>query len=142
MLLIQILLVIFFLFALAKVVGRFRSGELSAKGMVLWSLFWVGAAIVVLLPNSTAYVAQHVGVGRGADLVVYSALALLFFIIFRLMVKIELLNKDITKLTRKISLDGATPAKIVVTKQSRNEHTTSVETSRSVRSATQNDALL
>lgn len=111
MLLIQIVLVVFFLFALLKVVGRFRGGELSINGAVLWSLFWVAAAIVALLPNSAAYVAELVGIGRGADLVVYVALVLIFFIIFRLMVKIEMLNKDITKLTRKISLQESTSAK-------------------------------
>ncbi len=101
---IQILLTAFFLFALVKVIGRFRAGDLTKAGLVWWSLFWVAAAVVVLLPNSTAYFAKLVGIGRGADLVVYVSLAGIFFIIFRLMMKIELLNKDITKLTRKIAL--------------------------------------
>lgn len=104
MFVIQILLTIFFLFALVKVIGRWRAGVLSVAGMIWWSLFWVAAIIVVLLPNSTATLAKLVGIGRGADLVVYVALVLIFFIIFRLMIKIELLNKDITKLTRKIAL--------------------------------------
>ncbi len=104
MLIIQILLIIFFLFALIKVVGRFLAGDLTKAGLVWWSLFWIVAAIVVLLPNSTAYFAKLVGIGRGADLVVYVSLAAIFFILFKLMIKIESLNKDITKLTRKIAL--------------------------------------
>lgn len=102
---IQIILIIFFLFALTKVIGRFRAGDLNLAGLIGWSVFWLAAGMVALLPNSTAYFAKLVGIGRGADLVVYAALASLFFIIFRLMVKIEMLNKDITKLTRKISLE-------------------------------------
>lgn len=98
------MLVIFFLFALIKVVARFRVGYLSKGGLVWWSLFWVVAGVVVILPNSTAYFAKLVGIGRGADLVVYVSLVAIFFIIFRLMIKVELLNKDITKLTRKITL--------------------------------------
>ncbi len=105
MLIIQILLVIFFLFALIKVIGRFRAGDLSKMGLIWWALFWIAAAIVVLLPNSTAYFAKLVGIGRGADLVVYVSLAAIFFILFKLMMKVESLNKDITKLTRKIALD-------------------------------------
>ena len=104
MFLIQILLVVFFLFALVKVAGRFKSGDLSLAAMVGWALFWVAAMVVALLPNSTARLAEFVGIGRGADLVVYVALAAIFFILFKLMVKIESLNKEITKLTRKISL--------------------------------------
>lgn len=104
MLAIQILLVVFFLFALIKVVGRWRAGELSLAGLVGWSVFWIMAGAVALLPNSTAQMAKLVGIGRGADLVVYAALAGLFFLIFKLMVKIEKMNKDITKITRKIAL--------------------------------------
>lgn len=112
MLIIQILLVVFFLFALVKVVGRWRAGELTKGGLVGWSLLWVAAGVVVVLPNSTAYFAKLVGIGRGADLVVYVALAVIFFIIFKLMIKIELLNKDITKLTRKFALDDKSNAEI------------------------------
>ncbi len=110
MFLIQILLILFFLFAALKVIGRFRAGDLSWRGMLAWVLFWILAGIVVLLPNSTFYFAHLVGIGRGADLVVYLALAGLFFMIFRLMVKLEKINKDITKLTRKIALDDKAPS--------------------------------
>jgi small membrane protein len=104
MLVIQILLIVFFMFALVKVASRWRAGYLSTGGFIGWSLFWVASAIVVLSPDSTFYLAKLVGVGRGADLVVYAALVIIFFIIFKLMIKIEMLNKDITKLTRKIAL--------------------------------------
>ena len=105
MLAIQILLIIFFLFALIKVIGRWRAGDLSLAGMIGWTVVWVVAGVVALLPNSTAQLAKIVGIGRGADLVVYAALAGLFFLIFKLMVKIERVNKDITTLTRKVALN-------------------------------------
>jgi len=104
MYIIQILLCLFFVFAIAKVVGRYRGGELSSRGAIFWILFWIAAGVIVLLPNSTFYFARLVGIGRGADLVIYVALAGLFFMIFRLMVKIEKMNKDVTKLVRKITL--------------------------------------
>jgi len=101
---IQILLVIFFLFALSRVVLRYRVGDLRVGGLVFWCLFWVIAGIVVVIPNSSAYFAEIVGVGRGADLVVYVSLVVLFFMIFKLNVKIEKINKDITKIVREESL--------------------------------------
>lgn len=97
---VQILLVLFFLFAIFKVVGRYRVGELSLRGMVAWVFFWLVAIFVALVPNSTSVVALQLGIGRGADLAVYAALALLFFLVFRLMVKIEKQNREITKLVR------------------------------------------
>jgi len=104
MLLIQILLILFFLFALSRVVLRYKKQELTIGSFVFWMLFWVLAGIVVVVPNSSAYLAEIVGIGRGADLVVYTTIALLFFMVFKLSVKIEKINKDITKIVREESL--------------------------------------
>ncbi len=101
---IQIILVIFFSFAIIKVIGRYRSQELSLRAFIMWVLFWVASAAVVIRPNGTAYFAELVGIGRGADLVVYCSIALVFFIIFRLMIKINQLERHITELTRATAL--------------------------------------
>jgi len=105
MLLIQILLVLFFFFAIIRVVSRFRDRELSRGGLVFWLVFWLLAGVVAVWPDTTFIVARFVGITRGADLVVYSSLALLFFMVFKIMVRIERINKNITKLTRKQALD-------------------------------------
>lgn len=104
MYIIQLILIIFFLFALSRVVMRWRAKELSLGALILWSVFWIVAGIVVVTPNITFYFARLVGIGRGADLVVYISLALLFFIVFRLMVTVERQKREITKLTRVIAL--------------------------------------
>lgn len=106
MFLIQLLLVSFFIFAIYKVISRFRSGDVPRQMLFFWLAFWIVAAVIVLFPVPlTSYFAKLLGVGRGADLVVYMALALLFFMLFRLMVKLEKQNKEITILTRKIALN-------------------------------------
>ena len=104
MLPIQIVLTLFFLIAASRVVTRYRVGEISVRGMVVWLLFWLAAIAVAVRPNLTSSVAKMLGVGRGADFVVYASLAALFFIVFRLMVKIEKLNRDITKVIRNETL--------------------------------------
>lgn len=101
---IQILLVLVFLLAMAKVITRFKTGDLKTKDMLLWMFFWIIAIVVALLPDSTFYIARLVGVGRGVDLVVYISIIAIFFLVFRLMLKYESLNKDITKLARKLAL--------------------------------------
>ncbi|MSU75502.1 MAG: DUF2304 family protein [Candidatus Magasanikbacteria bacterium] len=103
---IQATLIIFFIFALSRVVMRWRAKELSLGALILWSIFWIIAGIVVVTPNITFYFAHLVGIGRGADLVVYVSLALLFFIVFRLMVVVERQKREITKLTRMIALEA------------------------------------
>lgn len=104
MLPIQIFLVVFFIIASLKVVSRYRADELSGSETIMWLIFWFSGAVVAVQPNLTAQLAKIFGVGRGADFVVYVSLAIIFFIIFRLMVKIEKLNREITSVVRKDAL--------------------------------------
>ena len=105
MLLIQILLVLFFIFAIIRVVSRFRGGELTRGGLFFWLVFWMLAGVVALWPDTTFIVARFVGIARGADLVMYSSLVLLFFMVFKIMVRLEQDKKEITKMTRKRALE-------------------------------------
>jgi small membrane protein len=111
MLLIQILLVIFFIFAVTKVVGRYHSKDLSAGWLIFWLIFWLGSLVVAVSPNITFYFSKLVGIGRGADLVVYVSLVLVFFLFFKFLVRQEKMKKEITVLTRKIALFEANERK-------------------------------
>lgn len=102
---IQYLLLLFFIYAIVKVVGRYRSAELHSGWAIFWILFWVSAGAAALLPESTSFLAQLVKVGRGSDLVIYAALAAIFFLIFKLIVKLEKINKEITNIVRKEALN-------------------------------------
>lgn len=105
MIYIQILLVVFFLFALLKVIGRWRAKELTWSEALGWIVLWTGGIIVAAIPNSSAQVAKIFGIGRGVDLVIYVSLVLIFYFLFRLMTRIERIEKNITKISRKIALD-------------------------------------
>jgi len=104
MLYIQIILILIFVLAIIKVIARFRDKNISIGWLVFWLLFWVAGIGIVAVPNSTFYFANMLGIGRGADLVVYLALVLIFFLFFQLLIKIGKMDKEITKLTRKIAL--------------------------------------
>jgi len=102
----QIILVGFFALAALKAAFRFRAGELTLFGFIGWLFFWAAAAFIVLWPDSTFYLAKQLGVGRGADAVVYASIAALFFLVFRLSIKVERLKRETTKLARREALDG------------------------------------
>lgn len=96
----QILFSLFALFAIISVYSKKRSGLLSIGAVIFWTLFWLLAVVFVWLPNALTIVANTFGIGRGTDLVLYVALAVIFYILFRLNVKLELMNRDITKVVR------------------------------------------
>ena len=101
---IQFVLIIFFLFAIFKVSNRYRFGALTAIEAVQWVIFWLVAGVVVFKPNSTVALAKILGVGRGADAVIYLSVALLFFIVFRIFVRLEKIDRQLTKLVRQNAL--------------------------------------
>ncbi|PIT87877.1 MAG: DUF2304 domain-containing protein [Candidatus Magasanikbacteria bacterium CG10_big_fil_rev_8_21_14_0_10_40_10] len=107
MFIIQSVLSLFFLYALVRVVLRFKQDGLSIVSFIFWLVFWLAGIGLVLLPETSSYLAKIFGIGRGVDLIVYVSLALLFFMQFRLMAEKEKLKKEITLLTRQLALDKA-----------------------------------
>ncbi|MFH1286165.1 MAG: DUF2304 domain-containing protein [Candidatus Magasanikbacteria bacterium] len=101
----QVLFLLFVFFAILSVLKRRKEGLLGPKGMFFWIIFWAAAATAVLWPNSTTILANYLGIGRGTDLVVYVSLAIMFFVIFRLHIKIESIGRDVTKVVRKEALE-------------------------------------
>ena len=100
----QIILVPFLLFALSRVILRFKSSEITLPGLFLWSGIFGSAVVVVIFPQLTTRIAQMLGIGRGADVVVYVSVALLFYLVFRLYVFIQDLRQDISEIITKLSL--------------------------------------
>lgn len=107
MLIIQIVLVLFSFFVILKVLRRFRAGEIKGMEAVGWVLFWFAVAIVVLNPNSTSFFAKFLGVGRGVDAVIYLSIVFLFFLIFKIFIHLEKIERQITRLARRDTLDHA-----------------------------------
>jgi hypothetical protein len=103
--LIQIILIIFIIFAISKVALRYKDKIISLQEFILWTVFWLMVGFVVLFPESTSLVANWVGVGRGVDLVIYISVLILFYLVFRTLVRLDKIEKDITKIVRQTALN-------------------------------------
>jgi small membrane protein len=103
----QILLVAFAVFAIAKTWKQYRARRVSKYWFFVFTLFWGVVAGVAITPQTTDVVAEVVGVGRGADLLVYVGVVALFYLAHRLMLKQEQLSDEMTELVRKIAVESA-----------------------------------
>jgi len=104
MLTIQIIIVAFTLFALSRTVSRFREGSLTVAWLVLWSAIWVAVAVAALLPQTTSWFARLIGVGRGVDAVIYLSIIVLFYLVFRVFLRLQKIDHDITLVVRELGL--------------------------------------
>ena len=97
---IQIVLVLFAVFAFSRALVGVRRGTLRVGPFALWSIFWAAVVVVAFRPETTMAVAHVFGVGRGADFAIYLALLLVFFLLFRLFARIEELERQLTRFVR------------------------------------------
>ncbi len=79
----------------------------SPGGGLAWALVWLVAGIVVADPNITYKLADPLGIQRGADLVVYSALLGMTVGFFMVYARLRRLRQDVTTLTRHLAIRDA-----------------------------------
>jgi len=101
---IQVILIPFLFFALSRVYLRAKDRALSRGEGIFWGSLFFLAVTGVLDPGFTNYLARQLGIGRGADVVIYFSLVLLFYLNFRTNVHLENARHEITRLTREIAL--------------------------------------
>ena len=102
---IQVVIIIFALFALSRAFLRFKDNKLTKKEFLFWIVIWLSVMIVSFIPNIIGPLSNLFGIGRGIDLIVYVSIIILFYLIFRLYVKIESVEKEITSVVRKLALN-------------------------------------
>ncbi|MBU1164113.1 DUF2304 domain-containing protein [Patescibacteria group bacterium] len=101
---IKVLVVFFVIFAIWRTLLKLKKQELRIGEAIVWVVFWLAVAVVAITPQTTDIIAQFVGVSRGIDLLVYVSIIVLFFLIFKLIVKLEKIERSISKITRHIAL--------------------------------------
>ena len=100
----QFVFLIFISISLYKVVIKIKSGQLSIKESFVWIFAWVLGAIIIFDPGLSIKVSTIFGIGRGADLIIYSSIILLYYISYKVYLKIDELQKKLKELSTKIAL--------------------------------------
>ncbi len=101
----QIILFLIFIFLFFKTGLKWKKKELSFGETFGWSLIWFFGLVLTIKPDTASYFAKILGIGRGVDLAIYTALIILFYLHFTLIVRLEKTNREITRLTREKALE-------------------------------------
>lgn len=83
-----------------------RSGA-SALVRLLRCAVWIGAAVAIAVPNIVQKVAEKLGIGRGADVVLYLFVLAFLWTSFFLYSRCLRLEREITELTRHLAIRDA-----------------------------------
>lgn len=83
---------------------RLRSGVFD---VILIGLFFVVGTFFVLFPETTNDIAHFVGVSKGANLFLYTAILFLFFLILKLYSRLRRVEQKFTEFVRNKSIEEA-----------------------------------
>ncbi len=56
--------------------------------------------MLILIPQTLGFISNLLGISRPVDVIIYLSIAVMFYLIFRLYVKIETAEQEITKIVR------------------------------------------
>lgn len=101
----QIIALIIISYFLARLFWQKQKKEINVNEFVFWFIFWLFAAgAIVLLKWIDKIVASMGFSGSGIEVLIYISIVILFYFIFKLRLKMEKIEKNITKIVREISL--------------------------------------
>lgn len=103
MTLVQILVIIFIAFAGSRVILRFRDKAIGYGEFFFWSSIWTLILLIVFQPSLADKTALFFGVQRGTDIMFFVSIILIFYLLFRLYVKLDTLDRNITQLAESSS---------------------------------------
>ena len=82
-------------------------GFVRKRIVALWLSLWSLGAIAIIWPRSTLIVARWLGIGRGADLLLYLSVLLMLVGFFYVYARFRRLDRQITLLVRRLAIETA-----------------------------------
>lgn len=100
---IQYLIIVFGFFAISRSILRLKSKSISKLEFLFWLSVWLSIITLGLIPSFTNILSNLLGIARGVDAIIYVSIIALFYLLFRLYVKVDEVNQEITKLVREVA---------------------------------------
>ena len=101
---IKILVTLFVAFAISRAFLRYRDKSFGVFALIFWSVVWGIVLFFVWLPRSSDTIARILGVGRGVEALLSVAVVGLFYAVFRLYVKLEFVEHELSSLVRSFAI--------------------------------------
>ena len=82
-------------------------GRVTRREGVGWTLLWLCAAAAILRPEWTGHVARVLGIGRGADLVLYCAVVVMMVGFMMVYLRMRRFQRELTLVVRHLAIQEA-----------------------------------
>lgn len=93
------------LFFILRLGWQYYKDQIAKSQFIFWLFFWFLGGLLVIFVKRLDDLALSLGFSSsGIQLLLYVAVVVMFYIIFRMRLKIARLEKDITELTRSVAV--------------------------------------
>ena len=82
-------------------------GWATRRDALLWALLWLVAGVAIMWPGVTKVIANALGIGRGADLVLYCAVVVMMLGFLMVYVRLRRIRREMTLLVRELAMRDA-----------------------------------
>jgi small membrane protein len=103
----QIIALPFIAVMLAVSVRNLFKTPVRLPATLFWVLLWLATMVAVMYPDSTTRLARALGIYRGADLLVYSAVIAFSVGFYVVSLRLRQISRELTVLTREVALLNA-----------------------------------
>ena len=101
----QVIALLILLFFIIKLNRERRKKSITRNEFVFWLVFWLIGVLTIAFIKPIDKIVMSLGFSSsGINLVFYLAVLFLFYLIFRMRLRIVKMENDITELSRKIAL--------------------------------------
>ena len=92
--------------AIATIVATARRRLTPGVG-VFWIVLWLAAAVAVADPDMVQRAGRFLGIGRGADLVLYLSILFMFVAFFVIYLRFRRIEDQLTRIVRHLAIEEA-----------------------------------
>lgn len=99
---VALLIVLFFL---SRTYWQKKNNKISKNEFIFWFIFWSLAGVFIVFIKKIDHLVSNLGfTASGIDVLSYLSIPVIFYLIFKIIVKIERIEKNITEIVREISI--------------------------------------
>lgn len=82
-------------------------GSIARRDGLLWTLLWLAAGVAIARPEVTRVIARTLGIGRGADLLLYCAVVFMLIGFLMTYARLRRLQHELTLVVRHLATRDA-----------------------------------
>jgi small membrane protein len=101
----QIIALLIIAFFIVRLIWQFKNEQIKLNEFIVWFIFWLFAGTAIIFIKSIDRLLIDLGFSSsGINVLFYLGVVFLFYLLFKLRLRLERMERDLTKIIREIAI--------------------------------------